>query len=84
MMQDLSSSSDPESGYIGIQMTADEIEEHYADEQNGVIEPPERRCDLLSSAEDSYKKEISEGGTDSSYYLKLYQYLSQACGQAAC
>ena len=79
MMQDLCSSSDPESGYIGIQMTADEIAGHYADEQNGVVESPARRYDLLSSAEDSYKKEISGGGTDSGYYLKLYQYLSQAC-----
>lgn len=84
MMQDLWSSSDPESGYIGIQMTADEVAGHYADEQSGVVEPPARRYDLLSSTEDSYKNEISQGGTDSGYYLKLYQYLSQACGHAAC
>ena len=83
MMQDLWSSSDPESGYIGFGMTCDEIANHYVDEQNGVTESPTQRYNLLSSTEDSYKKEISDGGAAANYYLKLCQYLSQAGGQMA-
>lgn len=83
MVGDLWSSSDPESGYIGEGMACDEIANHFVDQQNGVTESPTRRYDLLSEAEDSYKKEISVGGTTADYYLKLYQYLSQANGQMA-
>jgi hypothetical protein len=83
MLLDLWSSSDPESGYVGMNMGFDIMEHNIVNSLNGVTESPTQRYNLLSSAEDSYKKEISGGGAAANYYLKLCQYLSQAGGQMA-
>lgn len=83
MMDDLLSSSDPESGYVGENMICDTLSHNVINSLNGVKDSPTQRYNLLSETEDSYKKEISEGGVAGNYYLKLYQYLLQACGQMA-
>ncbi len=83
MMTDLLASSDSESGYVGMNMMSDIMMHNAVNSLNGVKDPPTQRYNLLSETEDSYKKEISGGGVAGNYYLKLYQYLSQASGQMA-
>ncbi len=83
MLTDLLSSSDPKSGYVASNMICDMMTKKGVDSMNGVKDSPTQRYNLLNETEDSYKKEITEGGVAGNYYLKLYQYLSQASGQMA-
>lgn len=84
METELWENKNPESHYMGLMLMTDDIANHYADEVNGTPVTQKSHYNFMNAVEEDYKKELSAGGNDANYYLKLYQYLSQANGQQVC
>lgn len=81
MEQELWLNKNPESHYTGLMTAVDDVKQHFADEANGTQEAAKSNYNPMDAVERDYKKELSGNGAKSDYYLKLYQYWSEAKSQ---
>lgn len=78
MINDLNSSNNAESSYLGSNMLLDELSEELLAHFNGQPEQIKEHYNCLQSVAEDYKTELSAGdakGAD--YYRKLYQFMSE-------